>query len=253
MPEMENYKRPPVGEALIDIRVERLPAEHLPLLENLYAKLGEQYPKKKVRHQFRGSVRFEGGTVTTEPMASGPLGYWFESEDGKRIVQVRLDGFTYNRIKPDPNEPWSGWESMRADAKEAWEHYAEALHVEQVTRIAVRYINRIVIPTSPIELYDYFTAPPRIPPDLPYQDMLDFSSSVAISIPEHQAIAVLKHAPAKDQYGGAITVTVDIDVYRPHRILVNQFPIWETLDQLRELKNKVFEASLLPRTKEIFK
>ena len=76
---------------------------------------------------------------------------------------------------------------------------------------------------------------------------------MAISIPEHQAIAVLKHAPAKDQYDGAIAVTVDIDVYRPHRILVNQFPIWETLDQLRELKNKIFEASLLPRTKEIFK
>lgn len=253
MPGAPSYRKPPVGEALIDIRVDPFSKDYLQRLEGLHGKLITNYPNKKTRHKFEGTVQIEGDKVVASPKVSGPYGYWFESEDRRRIVQVRLDGFTYNRIKPDPYEEWPGWSRMRDEAKEAWELYAEALNLSEFTRLAVRYINTIPIPESPIELYDYFTAPPRIPRDLPYQDMLDFSSSVTISIPAHKAIAVLKHAPAPQPYPGTISIVLDIDVFRNERATLSTFPLWETLDQLRALKNEIFEASLLPRAKEFFK
>jgi len=248
-----SYRKPPVHEALIDIRIDPISADHLQRLEDLHKKLIKEYPNKKVRRRFSGTVQIEATTVVRLPVESGILGYWFQSQDQRRLVQVRLDGFTYNRIKPDPHEEWPGWNKMRDEAKEAWKLYAEALNLSEFTRLAVRYINTIAIPVSPIELYDYFTAPPRIPPDLPYQDMLDFSSSVTISFPAHKAIAVVKHAPAPQPYPGTISVILDIDVFRNERATLSTFPMWETLDQLRDLKNEIFEASLLPRTKELSK
>jgi uncharacterized protein (TIGR04255 family) len=247
-----NYRKPPVWEALIDVRIDALSTDKLPDLENLHEALREEYPNKKVRYQFAGGIQIEGDRVVHSPVASGAFGYRFESEDGRRIVQYRLDGFTYNRIKPDPNEEWPGWEKIKNEASQAWDVYKDALHLSEVTRLAVRYINQIVVPEQSIELYDYFTAPPRIPQDFPYQDIANFSSSVTIKIPTHKALALLQHYPAPRQYPGAIAIALDIDIFRPERLILGAFSIWEFLDQLRDLKNAIFEASLLPRTKELF-
>jgi|CXWL01.1.fsa_nt_gi uncharacterized protein (TIGR04255 family) len=247
-----HYKKPPVSEALIDIRIDPLPPEKLEIIENLTDKLIAKYPTKKLRYKFEGGVQIEGAKVVASPVSSGAYGVWLQSEDQKAIIQLRLDGFTHNRMKPDPYEVWPGWEAMREEARQAWEIYVEALQLTEITRLAVRYINQIVIPESTIELYDYFTAPPKIPSDLPYQDMLDFSSAVTIKMPKHKALAVLRHYPIPQIYPGAVAVALDIDVFRPGKVSLKAFPIWETLDQLRELKNTVFEASLFTKTKDLF-
>lgn len=247
-----NYKKPPVLEALIDVRIDALPTDKLPHLDSLHKVLRQEYPNKKIRYQFAGGVQIEGDRVVQSPASSGPFGYRFESEDGRRIVQFRLDGFTYNRIKPDPEEEWPGWDKIKNEARQAWDVYKDALDLSEVTRLAVRYINQIVIPEQSIELYDYFTAPPRISPDLPYQDIENFSSSVTIKIPTHKALALLQHYPAPQQYPGAIAIALDIDIFRSERLTLNTFCMWEFLDQLRDLKNTIFETSLLPRTKELF-
>ncbi len=253
MPGAPSYAKPPVLEALVDIRVDPFSKDYLPRLEELHGPLKTDYPKKKTRHQFVGTIQVAGQQVVTAPSVSGPYGYWFESEDQRRIVQLRLDGFTYNRIKPDPSEQWPGWAKMREEARQAWDFYVEALGVVEITRLAVRYINRIVIPHSPIELNDYFTAPPQVPSDLRYQELNEFFGRVSINIPDYKALAILMHAPAQESYPGSVAVTLDIDVSRGERAPVSAFPIWETLDQLRDLKNIIFEASLRPRTKELFK
>jgi len=249
----QDYRKPPVLEALIDVRIDALPTDKLPNLDKLHEALRQEYPIKKIRYQFAGGVQIEGDRVVQSPGSSGPFGYRFESENGRRIIQFRLDGFTYNRIKPDPDEEWPGWEEIRDEAKPAWNLYEDAFNLSEITRLAVRYINQIVIPGSSIELYDYFAAPPRVPPDLPYQDMLDFSSVVTIKVPTCKALAHVRHYPAPQQYPGAIAIALDIDVFRPERLTLSTFSMWELLDQLRDLKNTIFEASLLPRTKELFK
>lgn len=253
MSDTPDYRKPPVWEALIDVRIEPLSADKLNQLDELHQPLLQEYPQKKIRHQSLGRVQIEGGRVVESPIISSPFGYRFESEDGKRIVQVRLDGFTYNRIKPDPYEEWPGWEKIKNEARSAWNLYKDTLNLQEVTRLAVRYINQIVIPQQSIELYDYFTAPPRIPQDLPYQDIVNFSSSVTIKVPAYKASAHLQHYPAPRQYPGAIAIALDIDVFRIERMSLSALSIWEILDQLRDIKNTMFEAALLPRTKELFK
>lgn len=247
-----SYKKPPVGEALIDIRVDPFSKDKLETLEQLQRAIGSDYPNKRVRYKIQGSFEVHAQQVVATPSAPGVYGYQFESEDRRKIIQARLDGFTHNRIKLDPDEAWPGWKIMRDEAKRGWDAYVQALNPCDITRLAVRYINHIVIPKVSIELYDYFTAAPMVPPALPYRDMAHFYSRVAIPIPEYNATAILSHAPAQKRHIGAVTVTLDIDIVRSERIPLNTFLLWETLDQLRDIKNTIFEASLLPAAKELF-
>ena len=72
----------------------------------------------------------------SQSSAGGPDGYLFTSVDGRQVVQARLDGFTFSRLKP-----YDKWESLRDEARELWQHYVQIASPETVTRVALRYIN----------------------------------------------------------------------------------------------------------------
>ena len=251
MPSVPSYSRPPVREALIDIQIDRLPAEIVPKLGQLQTQLLPKYPIKKIRHEWVGTFEFGPADVITAPKTQGVFGYLFESSDKKQMVQFRRDGFTFNQLKPDPNESWPGWEVVRTEAKRSWDMYVELTHPPEVTRLAVRYVNQIVIRGDYIELDEYLTAGPGIPKGLP-QKLDRFFSRVEFTIPDANAKAIVTQAPAPPLFPNTVTITLDIDVLRQERIPLNNQTIWPTLDQFRDLKNSIFEASLHQTTKDLF-
>jgi len=50
-----------------------------------------------------------------------------------------------------------------------------------------------------------------------------------------------------------VTILLDIDVFRTAELPVDDEEIWKVMEQLREEKNQVFEASITPRARELFK
>ncbi|MDE3241705.1 MAG: TIGR04255 family protein, partial [Nitrospirota bacterium] len=239
---MPNYKKPPVREAIIDIRVDRLPPTVLPELDHLHERLKTNYPSKKAAYAFEARLEMQEASTASSQKSHGIIGYHFVSSDEKKIIQLKLDGFAFNRLKLDPNESWSGWETLREEAKTAWELYVDIAKPKEITRLAVRYINQVVIRAVSIELDDYFTAPPHAPKDFRYQDLENFFGRVAISIPDLNATAVITHAPAPNPFPDSVTIILDIDIFRQQRMALDSLMIWETLDRFRELKNNVFEA-----------
>lgn len=253
MAEASSYAKPPVSEALIDIRVDPLPAAQLSIIKHLHEQVLEDYPTQKPQQRWEGSWEVGGDTITTAQKAYGVTGYSFESQDKKRIVQYRLDGFTCNFLKPDPTEAWVGWEHLREESKRTWNLYAKTLGVQEVIRVAVRYINKIVIPGPIVELSDYFTTPPDVPKNLEYQNLSSFLSRVTVIIPELHASATITQAPAQERSQAGLVVLLDIDIVRSQQLPSSSNALWETLDRFREIKNSIFEKSLTPRAKELFK
>src|SRR5579863_4954847 len=97
----ETYKNAPITEAAFDIRV-RLAKEMT--TDSLESLKDDAYPKLKQRPV---QIQLKFGPVVPEGAASGPvpaetintpLGFMYESEDGKQVFQVRTDGFTLNRL-----------------------------------------------------------------------------------------------------------------------------------------------------------
>ena len=247
------YSKPPVSEALIDIRVDPLPTEQLSVIMSLHESLISEYPTQKPQQRWEGLWEIAKDTVSTSQKALGVTGYYFESQDKKRIVQYRLDGFTCNFLKPDPSEVWVGWEHLRNESRRTWDLYANAVGVQEVTKVSVRYINRIVIPDPIVELIDYFTTPPNVPKNLEYQTLSQFLSRVTVVIPDLHASATITQAPVPDFRLDGVVILLDIDITKDKRMPSSSEALWQTLDRFREIKNSIFEASLTPRAKELFK
>lgn len=163
MSEYTVFPNAPITEALLDIRVE-LPNEvDIKKLEVFHDRISGRFPEKKIKGAFEVKVQLSPeGTPQSLPASGGPQGYLFRSPNENKIVQARLDGFTFNKLKPYEN-----WEIFRSEAYKFWNMYLQLFSPYKITRIALRYINRIEAPLPIKDLKEYILTNPEIAPKLP--------------------------------------------------------------------------------------
>ncbi|MCX5727781.1 MAG: TIGR04255 family protein, partial [Nitrospirae bacterium] len=151
----KHYARAPLTEALIDIRVE-LPSEvGLPNLLTLQTGQENTYPNRQECLIAHGEM-----SVGSEVRASARQtsnGYRFSSQDNRQIFQARRDGFAFNRLAP-----YETWESFRDEARRLWTLYRSIANPKNITRIGVRYINRLDLPLPITDFKGYLRTVPEI-------------------------------------------------------------------------------------------
>jgi uncharacterized protein (TIGR04255 family) len=247
--------RSPVCEGLIDIRIQPLSLEALPIIEGLHTNFSSRFPNKQTQYEISSSLKIEESKVTTNIKTPNTLGYLFESLDKKKLVQFRRDGFTFNQLKPDHDEIWPGWESFKSEARELWDLYSQAMNFDNVERLALRYINKIVLKGKSgtgIDLDDYLTAAPQIPSPLP-QTLMNYFTRVEFPFPKVNGWGIIIMTPHPEKSPNTIKITLDIEVFQRKTMPLDNDLIWSSLDQFRDAKNEIFDASLTKKAKELFK
>ena len=246
MARQQQLRNPPITEAILDIRA-KLPADiDLATLLSLHSKIAERYPNKQERRKLEGEIRL---AENAQPEARSTVevdGYLFRSSDNKEIVQYRLDGFTVNRLKP-----YDTWEKFRDEAKRLWNLYVEAVAPEQITRIALRYINQMLIPGPIINFDDYLAAGPTVPEKLP-QNVSSFVTRVIIQDPQIKASAIITHAFDKIIEPDIVPIILDIDVLKVIQTGLNYEEMWEFFEALRNFKNSIFFESITDKAVKLF-
>src|SRR5229473_3049572 len=161
MAHIRHLTRAPISEAVIDLRIR--PSEELSIasLAQLAEQLKPAYPVAQKIESFEATLAFgEGRAKTAEPVYS-ESGFFVKSTDERNVAQFRNDGFTFSRLPP-----YTSWETVFPEAMGLWKRYRELTRTLRVTRVAVRYINRLELPL-PSNLADFFTAPLVVPEPLP--------------------------------------------------------------------------------------
>ncbi len=243
------FPNPPITEAILDIRVS-LPKEiTLDVLASLHQDIKEQFPTRKERHTWEGGFQVKPGAppeILSKPDRVD--GYLFLSPNGEKIVQSRLDGFTFNKLKP-----YSNWETFSKEAKYYWEHYIKIVKPINVTRIALRYINRIEIPLPIKDFKEYFLTVPEVAPGVP-QGLSGLFMQLVIPKEEIGSTAIITMTYDKVDPNKAVWPFIfDIDAFNNNVLLPNSIEIWKKLEQLREFKNQIFLNTMTNKTKEMFK
>lgn len=244
MATQRHLKNAPITEALIDLRV-ILPSDFdAQEFSKLSEELSPRYPKKEPRKRVTGSFGVQDGKPFTGPTEDkGIYGYYYKSEDERNIVQFRLDGFTFNRL-----HPYTKWKSVISKAKNVWELYCSVAKPEQITRVAVRYINRLEL-RLPIDFEHYLTAPPKIPDALP-QELSHFLTRMVI----HEAgitanIIQSLDRSTKPDHG---VIILDIDVSKIEKFGFDKENVWSEFEQLRKFKNRIFFESITEKTARLY-
>ncbi|GJL77142.1 MAG: hypothetical protein NPINA01_01310 [Nitrospinaceae bacterium] len=251
MTSFERFPNAPIREAIIDIKVE-LPQEIiLDDLEKFGNDIKSRYPEKKKRLSWIGEVEFKADhPPQIKKPAGGQDGFLFSSEKEQKIVQARLDGFTFNKLKP-----YDHWETFRDEGKNLWEYYKRLAKPKKVTRLALRYINSIEIPLvePKITLKEHILTYPEFPDESPYK-LTNFLVRLEVSDPNSEARANISQSiePVSTETN-VLPIIFDIDCYRLVDIDPESNEVWEVFEELRNFKNGIFFGSITKKTTELFR
>jgi uncharacterized protein (TIGR04255 family) len=238
------YENAPITEALIDIRVELPSSVTLSTLEALHGEVKDRYPGKKKRVYVEG--QFSAGDEIGATAKQMVMGFAFATENGKQIVQVRLDGFTFSRLRP-----YGNWIELRDEGRRLWEIYRGAVSPRKITRVAVRYINQIDIPLRAIDYKDYFRTTPEVSPVLP-QALSGFFMRLQCPQADFGGLLILTQTAVPPISPDMNSVILDLDVFKEGVEMVSDHEVWGLLETLRNRKNEFFEGCITDKARELF-
>jgi uncharacterized protein (TIGR04255 family) len=151
------YRRPPVVEALCELYFEGSDWDDT-VPGQFYDLIKQDFPVKRQRENQEAQV-----VVTNTGEASAGikrLAPWmqFITSNGNRLIQIGRDVLVVNQLQPYPH--FDDWEPL---IYSTLAHYRSLTRPKGVTRLGLRYINRVLIPETQIRMEDYFTVYPQLP------------------------------------------------------------------------------------------
>ncbi len=244
----ESYKRAPIIEAVIEFR-SSTPISHN-LIEKLRVRLKSRFPKEEEINTYNVNLDFINGSATIDTTS---IGYKMSSEDGLDIRVISNNSITISRLAPYPG--WELFEARGRDDLTAWKK--QILGTKILSRIGVRFINRIDIPIQPVgqvELDDYFNVGVKAPQP-PLGPLAEFSSHVGGPIGEggDACMANLNYLAVESPLVAHSSFILDIDVYRDGGVPATDEAIWELVARMRDHKNSLFEAAVTDRSRDLFR
>ena len=236
-----HYTRAPIAEAVIDLIVSFDEVPSIEKVEQFARQLKSDFPQMQRINALRMAVGQSGedGEIQSDTSSSA-IGFRLTNAKGDRVLQVRLQGLSYSHL-----HPYTEWETFAAEMKPLWQLYVNAFAPTAVTRLAVRYINRIAIPQG-VDLDKYLNVTPRLLGELCPEVEGYFLQLVLQQRDlgeEWKAIinTGLEAAPAPD----VMSVLLDVDLFCTKTITVDDDElVWAVLTQLRDRKNAIFEAAI---------
>ena len=247
MPNWPHLRKAPITEALIDIRV-RLPDDaNLATLSRFRDEVKDAYPQCRERRKWHSHFtlsKTEPPVVETD--SEGPDGYLFTSADGTKVVQARLDGFTFSRLKP-----YRDWADLREHARSLWQTYLDTVSPVAITRIAVRYINRIELALPFDDFREWILTCPEVAPKLP-QLLAGFFFRVNIPFDDPKGQVYITQTVEPGDHTSHAPLIFDIDAFALEEFKPDDTGVWDRFEDLREIKNRVFFESITEKTKEMY-
>ncbi len=242
--EVPYLKNAPIREALFDIHAKMPDDTTIEKIEEFGQLIKDVYPG--VSKQWLAKVRIKPGSPPERDEESEQIGYGFISKDKKQVLQVRLNGFTFSRLRP-----YETWGKLRDESKRLWNLFVESLKPITIERVACRFINELPL-EMPIKLDEHITSPPSKIKGLP--DLLEkFLTRVVIPNEELSAKTIITQSfDGVDQEGKGVLI-LDIDVFKEGSFAVESDDAWDILESFHDYKNQLFFGSVTEHTVEKYK
>ncbi len=243
-----SYKRPPIVEAVIEVRfAEHVDAKDLEGALSVLQSRGRYETHKPivnvgVRIGF-SSGGFGQAVEHTEPSTSHRLA----SGDETEILVLQPSSFAVSQLAP-----YSGWETFYGRFQRDWQTWKQKIGYRKIIRIATRYINRIDIPkkTTTIEETDYLQVHAAMAPE--FGPMASYAVQASFPPDGAGCRLTLNSASVPSPLLGHLAIILDLDMAMDVNPPQKDADIETVLNVMRLKKNLAFEACLTDRARELF-
>ena len=245
----EILSKAPIVEAIIYIQT----TFDEPIVENSLQ--NSMSGKVGIGYHFAGSQReIQVQATFTQPQPTNPTvrdmgwkGLRFQSNDKRYVVQFNRDGFALSRL-----EPYENWEKFLDEALRLWNDYADLTKPIQITRLGLRYINRIQLPPNELRFEDFLNVGPSTPENLNFP-VSGFMHQDSVVVPNYPyAINIIKTLQPPNPSLG-LNLILDIDTFATVSLNVHRSKLKSHLMEMRWLKNKVFFGTVTEKSLEKFR
>lgn len=247
------YANPPIVEAVVDIDCDLAPAFNLQdVADRATAALGERYPIVKFQNVLEGEVRAEPNAKVQFVSRQAAHAIQFFQKDERQLLQFRAAGFSFNRLAP-----YGTLDEYLPEIEKSWGLYRAVANPVALKAIRLRYINRLPIPfaNGNVELPDYLTVPPDVPPQskLTILGFYHQTSAIEDATGHLAQVILLAEEASQDTLPIILDISVTHDVASGNVIEVSDWnSIADKIQSLRDLKNRIFHNSLTPRCSSRF-
>jgi uncharacterized protein (TIGR04255 family) len=162
--------------------------------------------------------------------------------DKKSALQVKHDGLAFSLLFP-----YTTWPELIAIGKTYLPQYIAATRPSRVVALIARFINRIELPDPPGPLSDWFNFYPTTPENRAVDSFvlrtalrLDPTTNGVMTLVSEQAVADKR------------PIILDIQLARNEPFSPTDELLWERLEGMRELKNRLFFDAITERAGGLF-
>ncbi len=244
-----NLRNAPIVEAVLDIDCDSPPGFDLDALEErARERFRDRYPKfrKRFLHELEIATKAEALSKLTTRHAVQAL--QFHHDDEKQLVQVRAQGFSFNRLAP-----YSSLDDYLPEIERTWRLYVEMVTPVETRIVRLRYINRILLPmeAGKVDLDEFLKIGPRLADEnvLELTGFLTQHAAVETDTGHQVNLVLTAQAPENER----LPVILDIGVANPLREEPGNWPtVRQSVDSLRRLKNRIFLNTLTDKCLQLF-
>ncbi len=240
------YKRPPITEAVIEIRLEDSLSERM--VEKIHNRLKKRYESSE-----RISIIGFMLDPRKKEIAKIPdefEGYKLTSKDQADVVQIKPNSMACSRLAP-----YHGWESFEPRARENWEIWRKTTKHTKIKRIGVRYLNRIDIPLRrghKIDIEDYLTIFPKYPEPHLLTSFTKYTMQVMGPFSIEGFYLIINTNVVKSPLIDHFSIVLDLDLSPQGDMPQRNDKVWEMINKMREYKNNAFEMCITDKARELF-
>ena len=174
--------------------------------------------------------------------------FQFLQDDEKQLVQVRAQGFSFNRLAPYRN-----LDDYLPEIERTWRLYVGLVSPVEVRSIRLRYINRILMPmtTGTVDLDEFLKIGPRLPDEdrLLLSGFLNQQAAIEKDTGHQVNLVLTAQPPESEKLPIIIDITAAGTTTAEPADWANILPL---IGSLRSLKNRIFLNILTPKCIELF-
>lgn len=259
MIQRRRYKNPPIEEAVCEFRFRPGQDWDLTIPGKLQAEMGEEYTgKPQEQRVIDFSLQSQGGSQPPSvSYGEGLAKVQLVTSDGKRKVGVGRDVLSIHMLRPyqNPSHPKrSGWDEFQPRISKALDAYWKVAQPSGVNRAGIRYINKIVVPQSRVEVEDYFKCALPNVKDLPdrlnnFMSRVEYAYSDSVRLLLSQGSS---NVPQDNVPHGHVGFLLDLDVIWEHTEPVAQNKALEIANDLRNREREAFETVITDKARKLF-
>nr|WP_314094220.1 TIGR04255 family protein [uncultured Shinella sp.] len=234
-----SYKVAPIVETVVEFRLDD--GIDFDRINKSKRKFTKNYPSEEEIQDITTEFSPSGASVKTKK-----TGFRVRTHDQLQVLTLTEQNFAVAQLAPYP-----GWDKFLPRIQRDWGVFRSEFGPRRINRIGLRTINRIDTGAPRAEVSDYL----HINLGQPVLEGLEaeaFTAQITFRLPDgvHQATttAGLVNSPVPD----TIAFILDIDVFTTVDIPMRDDNLWSRLEDVRKVKNAIFEASITDRSRETF-